>query len=95
MTKDKQLKLIQQLAKIFEELDWLVAIPLENEECKGLIVGEKEFVEDVAKAYYGEQAEIIGPHVEQELLIVEEDSDADIDATNQADPQKTEKKTLH
>lgn len=77
MTKDKQLKLIQELARIFEELDWLVAIPLENEECRGLIVGEKEFVTDVAKSYYGDQAEIISSHAVEDT--VEVDSPEDIE----------------
>ena len=78
MTKDKQMKLIQQLAKIFEELDWLVAIPLDNEECKGLIVGEKEFVEDVAKAYYGDEAEVIGPHsTNDEIVLIDEEPNED------------------
>lgn len=64
--KKRQIELIKELANIFEELEWLVAIPTDNDSdvCRGLIVGEQDFVLDVTKAYYGDDAEIIIPNNE-------------------------------
>lgn len=92
MDKAKQLKLIQQLADIFQELDWLVAIPMDTKECQGLIVGEKQFVEAVAKKYYGEQAEIISPNTDEKLTL---EVSEDIEDANDDDDSDDEGKTIH
>lgn len=65
LSKKRQMELIGELANIFEELEWLVAIPTaEDDTCSGLIVGEQSFVLDVTKAFYGEDAEILIPNSE-------------------------------
>ncbi len=64
MNKRRQLELIKELANIFEELEWIVAIPTDDDVCHGLIVGEQTFVLEVTKSHYGEDAEIVIPNSE-------------------------------
>ena len=61
----KKFKLIEQLAEIANELGWVIAIP-PDQITPGLIIGQEDYVVDVANAYYGKQFEVINPH-EQEL----------------------------
>lgn len=56
--KDKQVQLIRQLADIIQELDWVIAVPADDEICQGLIVGTPEYVSEVVQSYYGEITEI-------------------------------------
>lgn len=62
MNKDKKLKLIQQLSEILQELNWVVAIPQNDDPCQGLIVGELDYVTDVINAYYGDDVEVLQPN---------------------------------
>lgn len=48
----RQSELIQQLAEIVAELEWVIALPT-SDTVPGLIVGNEEFVADVIKVYYG------------------------------------------
>jgi hypothetical protein len=79
--KEKQAKLITQLAEICEELNWLIVIPQE-EMTSGLIIGNKEYVDYAANKVYGSRYEIINPKanpkapvatspIKEETLIVE------------------------
>lgn len=43
-----QFELIQQLADICAELGWEIAIPTQDEIIPGLIVGNPQFIDDVA-----------------------------------------------
>jgi hypothetical protein len=61
----KRYKLIQELADIVNELGWVIAIP-PDQITPGLIIGEENYVKDVANAYYGEQFEVVNPN-EHEL----------------------------
>lgn len=58
MTKTKKLELISQLSDILQELDWVFAVPADDDTCRGLIVGEIEFVSEVVQSFYGDDVEI-------------------------------------
>lgn len=58
--KEKQAKLISQLAEICEELNWLIVIPQEDM-TSGLIIGNKEYVDYAANKVYGSRYEIVNP----------------------------------
>lgn len=58
--KDKQAKLIAQLAEVCEALNWLIVIPQEDT-TTGLIIGNKEYVDKAARRVYGHRYEIVNP----------------------------------
>ena len=65
----KRYKLIEELAEIVNELGWVIAIP-PDQITPGLIIGDENYVKDVANAYYGQQFEVISPS-EAELMTQE------------------------
>ncbi len=67
--KDKQLQLVQQLAEIVEELGWVVAIPLGDAICDGIIMGTEEYVLNVVKSYYKDDIEVLSPNPGTELSV--------------------------
>lgn len=56
--KKRQQQLIEQLADICSELEWVVALPVDAEKVPGIIMGNEEFVNEVVRAYYGEDYEL-------------------------------------
>lgn len=81
MKKDKQVELIRQLADIIAELEWVIAVPADEEICSGLIVGTPEYVAEVVEAYYGEvqqvDADIFAPNTETGDVIPDVDPSKD------------------
>lgn len=63
-TREKQAKLISQLADICEALEWVMVLPNE-ETVSGLIIGTKDFAQETAKKVYGE-FEILTPKPESQ-----------------------------
>lgn len=87
MDKNRQSELIKKLASILEELEWMVAIPTDENVCRGLIVGEADFVIEVTKSHYGEDAEIVIPNNDSAL-----DREKEHDVNIELNPNK---KTIH
>lgn len=54
----RKTELIQELAEICRKLDWVIALPTEQDTVPGLIVGTEEFVAEVVQVYYGPDYEI-------------------------------------
>ncbi len=77
--KEKQAKLISQLADICEALNWCIVIPHE-EMTSGLIIGNKAYIEHAAKKVYGKAYEVINPKIEnkKEPLTVQEELQAQV-----------------
>lgn len=48
LSLDRQLELITQLSEIVEELGWQIAMDSETEIVTGLIIGDEEFISNVA-----------------------------------------------
>lgn len=88
VSKQRQIELIKELADIFEELEWMVAIPTDSDTCKGLIAGEKDFVVDVTRSHYGEDAEIVVPNSETSKSAEDKQEEANLEL-------HPEKKTIH
>ena len=53
-----KMEVIQELADLVDSLGWVIALP-NDEPVPGLIVGEKDYVEDVVKKYYGDEYEVL------------------------------------
>lgn len=53
MDSKKQTELIQKLAEIVNELEWVIGLPTGDDMVPGLIIGTEEFVRNVVETYYG------------------------------------------
>lgn len=53
-----KMEVIQELAELIDSLGWVMALPT-DEIVPGLIIGEKDFVMDVVKQYYGDGYEVL------------------------------------
>ncbi len=53
-----KMEVIQELAELVDTLGWVMALP-NDEIVPGLIIGEKDFVVDVVKQYYGDGYEVL------------------------------------
>lgn len=77
-TKKSPLELIDDLAGILVELGWVAAIPMDNDLVegmpRGIICGEPQFAADVAKAYWGDQVDIVDPNASDIDLLTLEDN---------------------
>jgi hypothetical protein len=46
-------EVISELAALVDELGWVIGLPDDDEQVQGLIIGTREYVEDVVEVYYG------------------------------------------
>lgn len=54
MKKNKNEKeLLMELSEIIEQLGWVMGVPDGEDTVQGIIVGTREYVEEVVEAYYG------------------------------------------
>lgn len=77
ITKDKQAKLIRELANIIEELEWVIAIPDNDEVCQGLIIGTPEYVTELVEILSPEPTDIVAPNTESGDVIPDVDPSED------------------
>lgn len=60
-SREKQAKLIQQLTEIVIELEWVIAIPDNDQICQGIIVGTPEYVSEIVDIVAPNTTDIIDP----------------------------------
>lgn len=66
MNQKRQMELIDQLAQICEELNWVIALPTQEEPVPGIIMGQEGFVQEVVQSYYGDAYEVLTKEAHEE-----------------------------